>query len=907
MALDVPAGAGLQAALARASVLRLGAGTHYIDRPLVIRKAGVQITGASPGETIISGGLRLAAWRPYPGSENATVWSTELPPDASPRQLWVGGRRAIPARSPNAASHQYLYWHAALPEPFSRWGLVYEAAQGLESADLVGAQATVFWSWTASQHRVVSHDPSTRTLVFDRPSRQPLGHHLPQSSRRFLLEFAGALDAPNEFATISNEGAGNGRLLLYRPPEGVDDPNALGSSMVARRGLTTLMRIEGRGSATLSDEDEDGGEDDDNDGHEDGLVSGVHIANLTLAHVDWVLPGDPTHAGDDEGHMHMAEDAEGRMADWQAAAFLTDAALVVRHATRTRATNVRVCHVGGYAVWLADGARHSRLENTSLSDMGAGGVRIGAMELSGHEQRNGGRPAAAHNAIVQSRILSGGHVFREGVGILAHRTQGTLIENNEIAHLGYTGISLGWEWGYARPSGGGFSVVRGNFVHHIGRHELSDMGGIYVLGHAEGTIIEHNTFAYVAPYRMYGWGIYLDEGASGVIARGNLVLRTRSASFHQHFGSNNSIVNNVFACAGDADGDLALSIGEAHLSFTLRRNIVLRCPTDWMDDASTGAPHSAEAEDATPLQAAAVTPTGEVASIDTTIASDAPHPAAAAPFPLVPAWLFWWKGEGSKPEVDVDENVYFSLDPLEQRLGPPPPSLHFAKRGRTLRGWQKQGQDQGSLWADPDFRNAQRCDFSLGPESLAVRRGFQPLVTPIMAQGQPAGGGSGGCGAPTPPGRSRPPPEPLDPPSLPAEERPTLQALSRMAPNGTLMLKQHRKEVKRLERERRAQLEAQEEAFASMRYAAQRHLSAYGTPCWVEGQARNAKYLPGCTQDGCVEHASLEEAAAVCELMGDECGGITADPTRNSYQTRVGPGLRSGPREEQSWRKAPCS
>ena len=52
--------------------------------------------------------------------------------------------------------------------------------------------------------------------------------------------------------------------------------------------------------------------------------------------------------------------------------------------------------------------------------------------------------------------------------------------------------------------------------------------------------------------------------------------------------------------------------------------------------------------------------------------------------------------------------------------------------------------------------------------------------------------------------------------------------------------------------------------------------------------------------------ASLEEAAAVCELMGDNCGGVTADPSRSSYQTRAGPGLRAGPREEQSWPKAPC-
>ena len=699
--------------------------------------------------------------------------------------------------------------------------------------------------------------------------------------------------------------------------------------------------VHGDADEAEDESDDDGDDDDDDDGDRDDLVSrrshgkgwlrGVRIENLTLAHADWLLPGDePGETGTQPAGMREASKAadEMRMSDWQAAAFLSDAALVSRHAMHTRIANVEIRCVGGYAIWLRAGAANHMLENVTLRDMGAGGIRIGEMELTNLERRRGRRyarrrarnggggggggvaPAVSYHSIVRCRILSGGHVFREGVGVLVHRSQSNLIEDSEVAYLGYTGISLGWEWGYGEPSGGGFNVVRGNFVHHIGRHELSDMGGIYVLGHAEGTVIEGNVFAHVAPYFGYGWGIYLDEGASGVLARRNLVLRTRSAAFHLHFGFNNTVSENVFACAGDGDGDLALSIGEQHTSFHFTRNVVLRCPLQNTALATT--PVSGSSSSRVSSVTVAVSDVGGVSAASD---SDPRWPSSAsykrtnstrtssAPLPLAPAWMLWWKGEGSTPMLELDDNIYFSLVPHEHGEEPPP-SLHFVRRGRTLRGWQKLGQDGGSAWADPGFKDAASCDFAFVEGSFAARRGIPPLVPPLMARGQEAGGDGSGCGEPVAPGRATPPPEPLEPPALPADELPSLQALSRLAPDGRRRLKQHRKAMARRAEEEKAQLKAQDEAIQSMRYHAAMHLAGHGVPCWTKRRlGRQSRYLPGCTQDGCMNHESLEEAAAVCELLGEACGGVTADETQASYQTRLGPKMRAGPHNEISWSK----
>ena len=136
-------------------------------------------------------------------------------------------------------------------------------------------------------------------------------------------------------------------------------------------------------------------------------------------------------------------------------------------------------------------------------------------------------------------------------------------------------------------------MVARNYIHHIGTAELADMGGIYVLGHSPGTVLEDNVIAHVQSYHLFGWGVYLDEGASGVLVRRNLVHHTTGAGLHQHYGKDNRVEDNTFACARDivrAGGVRALYFGlstrtarvfcEVGLQFSLYEQI-----SPWLDRA----------------------------------------------------------------------------------------------------------------------------------------------------------------------------------------------------------------------------------------------------------------------------------------------------------------------------------
>ena len=147
----------------------------------------------------------------------------------------------------------------------------------------------------------------------------------------------------------------------------------------------------------------------------------------------------------------------------QSAADEIVAALHWSNSQRVTVRNITVRHTGGYGMWFAHGCHDSSASFVQMSDLGAGGVRIGS------------QTGDAHNiSLTDSTLQDGGHVWRQGCGVLMQAANGSTVSHNTVRGFSYTGISVGWSWGFGK-TGNANSVISSNYISTIGQGELSDM------------------------------------------------------------------------------------------------------------------------------------------------------------------------------------------------------------------------------------------------------------------------------------------------------------------------------------------------------------------------------------------------------------------------------------------------
>lgn len=290
-------------------------------------------------------------------------------------------------------------------------------------------------------------------------------------------------------------------------------------------------------------------------GRPDKKLINVHLEGLDFAYTR----GDYLSRGTGVNFVFHPEDETPKAADAQSV-HLANGSVELFNTHGCYVENCNLFCLGLHALTVNEGCSQTYVCNNHIYDIGAGGIKMGgqgynytAVKVGNvHHDYQGNYPPEdsrleTHGNIVRNNFIEKcGRRHYAGCGILMKDTYNNYIGHNEITDLYYTGISLGWVWGYYDNMSHD-NLIEKNYIHDIGCGVLSDMGGVYILGKQPGTIVRGNLIHDVHCFEYGAWGIYCDEGACYVTVENNLCYNNDRNGYHQHYGRMNTIRNNIFA------------------------------------------------------------------------------------------------------------------------------------------------------------------------------------------------------------------------------------------------------------------------------------------------------------------------------------------------------------------------
>lgn len=506
------------------------------------RKYSITYAAGPGGKVVLSGGKRITGWKKGPSA----IWTTEIPEVKAGqwyfRQLFINGKRAIRARTPNA-DDKTPWWSiksstATVESPPSENApIAITLTAPIKAYNNPGDVELIYIANNEEgRKRLGSINEKDQTLTLAPPNRwnsrkfiADWSLSLPVAGKLCYLENAlEMLDQPGEWYLDRQTG-----VLSYRPREGED---LASDEVIAPVLQKTMLAVFGT--------------------HERPVVN-VHFKGIHVRCVDWPLPPwgymplfcCNVQSGPDSNPGHRP----------------IEAAVEYQFARSCHFTDGGIAHVGGLGLCLRNGTLDNHIEGNEIADVGGGGVAAG--------YPNGGAgyfyaaPPPEQDEYRGYRISNNyvhhcGTDYYGAAGILLFATQDTVVSHNLIHDTAYFGI------GVAGSQDPALQFARNNRIdynHIYNAMKVTIDGAAMYVTFAEsdrGCLIRGNLIHDTQgnPYATQGnhsfgqhppsAGIYLDGNSSGGHYENNVLYRNLAAGplifDYKNAKGTNTWLNNIF-------------------------------------------------------------------------------------------------------------------------------------------------------------------------------------------------------------------------------------------------------------------------------------------------------------------------------------------------------------------------
>ena len=487
------------------------------DSPTVI----CAVDGAHP---VISGGVAVTGWKrgcnhpAIPEKLKQKIWSVEAPlignRRVETRQMWVNGHKVQrAAQFPDGGLERMIDFN---PEEQT---ITIPVSQSVNPERLQNAgqlEMIVHQRWAIAILRVKSidvkdgqavvrfHEPESH-LEFAHPWPQPVIGGEKGNSSFCLTNALELLDQPGEWFQEYPSGT------IYYYPQASEN---METAEVIIPTLETLVTIDG----TLS-----------------RPVKHIQFNGITFEHTSWMRPSYQGHVTLQGGFplldaYKLQEPGLPEKAELENQAWITrpETAIRVRGAEHIDFKHCTFRHLSSTGLDYEWAVTASSVEDCQFTDIGGTALLVGAFPDGGLETHIPFIPADVRelcsHITIRNNFIS--NVTNEDwgcVGIGAGYVRNMDISHNEVCHLNYSGICVGWGW-TSLESGMCNNRIEANYVHHFARR-LYDAGGLYTLSNQPGSVMRNNRIEHLieAPYATNdrAFYIYLDEATDGYTMENN--------------------------------------------------------------------------------------------------------------------------------------------------------------------------------------------------------------------------------------------------------------------------------------------------------------------------------------------------------------------------------------------------